>query len=177
MHLTLGYYNICCRIGGTQQVLGRLANLPVPVRQGVLQGSVDVVALEGGQCKDGTTPNGRLVAAPRKDRRQTAGVADGPESGHAGFPHHLVGVLDCMAAEGIEHGGVEFVSGVSFVALTQRPRRGLGHGELLVAEQGKQYVDGHVRVVRSELRHAVADRSVRVDRCRGDVGRLGGAEM
>jgi hypothetical protein len=76
----------------SQQVLGHLADLPIPVVETASQSRLDLRSFECGQGHRGPSPDGRLIAEGFQDGGQSFGVADGAESRHRRLPAEGIGM-------------------------------------------------------------------------------------
>ena len=93
-----------------REVLGGLADLPVAVGEGPLEGGGDLGGPgvlgrhERGQRQHGTPADRRLVGRRGEDGVEPAVVADGPERGHRGLAHERLAPGAGAAGETDEHG-------------------------------------------------------------------------
>src|SRR5206468_12274855 len=67
-----------------EQVLGGLADLPVAVGEGGLEGGIHLGAVEGGQGQDGPPADRRLVGARGQHGREPRRIAERAEGGDGG---------------------------------------------------------------------------------------------
>ena len=138
-----------------KEVLGGLADLPVPILQRPVQRGVDLAGTgmsgieERRQGEDGSAADRWPIGRRREDRVDAPLVADRPEGGDARLAHERIGRSGCRQLDQpTEH----LVSDV--VTLTARPRRNLDNHRVRVGE-GSEKVDAGVGG--GDRRGAVAD--------------------
>lgn len=92
-----------------------MADLPVAVVEGALEGGLHLRAVEGGQSEDGPAPDGGLVGGCGEDGGHAGFVADGAQGGDRRLPAQGLLVIRDDRAQGLNRG--------RRALLTQGPRR------------------------------------------------------
>src|ERR1019366_5982747 len=91
--------------GPTEQILRRLADLPVTVLKTSAKGHVDAGVVEGGERDGGASPDRRLVLQRPEHAVQGDPVADGTESGHRRLATQLVEMAPRHELESFDDAG------------------------------------------------------------------------
>jgi hypothetical protein len=98
-----------------------------------LERSLHFFAFEGGEGEDGSSANGRFVAAGVEDRRESGRVREGAEGGDGGFAGEGIVVVGCDGDQSLGCTGTG-----DRAELAQRPGRGFGNRDVIVGQSPDQ---------------------------------------
>jgi hypothetical protein len=114
-------------VGGLfEEVLGRLAHLPVTILSGPLESSVDGLAVKGSQRDDGSSADGGPIVLGGQDGGQASVVSDGTQGSDCSLAAQGVGV--------VRRDPRHRVDGRAVTSLTGGPRRRLDDQWLGIGE-------------------------------------------
>ena len=144
-----------------------MADLPVAIDQGALDGRIDLGALEWREGEHRASAHRRLVAARDDDRCQTSFVADGAERRDCGLAHQ-----GFLGGPGKFDEALHDLVASRFV-FAARPRGDLDDSIVGIIEGGEQ-IDRRLR--RRQLGRASAHGDLGVAQCFGERGGVEGVE-